>query len=337
MSDIYLRFIHKCFSWLKYVNCHLPAGRRLLFPTTTFNIYIFLWHQNAAAGLVERRARPLFFRGKLLVILQVSEEPSADTQRTAGSVCYRPWWGSRFCPSPTLDLCSCGTTSSNQQGPSAALLPQRACLCCYAVKRLFALPPPPPPVSQPLPRPSGRPRWATWDGWTESGLTHVFLAYFNRCHMLAWVRTALLSHSKAPRWPERGARRRAEPPLPMRGAISLQGLQPGETAAGYLSSVGDRSIQNSPEELAFLRKQQKKNLVYNLVKLNPQTMSGRDWLFIDAVPARSTVGGKAQTVFEFLPQSNDFIKSPKSFSERDSNTALNTTRELYVYTPSTPL
>lgn len=164
MSDIYLRFIHKCFSWLKYVNCHLPAGRRLLFPTTTFNIYIFLWHQNAAAGLVERRARPLFFRGKLLVILQASEEPSADTQRTTGSVFYRPGWGSRFCPSPTLDLCSCGTTSSNQQGPSAALLPQRACLCCYAVKRLFALVP---PVSQPLPptiRPSqmGHLRWMNW-------------------------------------------------------------------------------------------------------------------------------------------------------------------------------
>lgn len=55
MRDIYLRFIHKCFSRLKYVNCHLPAGR-LLFPplfSSTLNIYNFLWHHNAAAGLTE--------------------------------------------------------------------------------------------------------------------------------------------------------------------------------------------------------------------------------------------------------------------------------------------
>lgn len=47
MWNIYLRFIHKCFSWLKYVNCHLSADGRLLFPPATFNIYIFQWHQHA--------------------------------------------------------------------------------------------------------------------------------------------------------------------------------------------------------------------------------------------------------------------------------------------------
>lgn len=59
MWDIYLRFIHKCFSWLKYVNFHLPADGWLLFLPTTFNIYISLWHQNAAAGLAESRRSPL--------------------------------------------------------------------------------------------------------------------------------------------------------------------------------------------------------------------------------------------------------------------------------------
>lgn len=64
MWDIYLWSIHKCFSWLKYVKSHLPVDGRLLFPPTTFNIYIFLWHQNASAGLAGRRRWPLVVRMK---------------------------------------------------------------------------------------------------------------------------------------------------------------------------------------------------------------------------------------------------------------------------------
>lgn len=41
MSDIYLRFIQKCFSQLKYVNCHLPASLTPA-PTTVLDKFQYL-------------------------------------------------------------------------------------------------------------------------------------------------------------------------------------------------------------------------------------------------------------------------------------------------------
>ena len=62
--------------------CKLPFARWLwlLFPrrfVTSFNIYIFLWHQNAAdltkEGWIWSRILALFFKRKLFLILKISE------------------------------------------------------------------------------------------------------------------------------------------------------------------------------------------------------------------------------------------------------------------------
>lgn len=83
MWDIYFKIHSEMFLTPKI--CKLPFASQfwLLLPPlflTSFNIYIFLWHQNAAdlteGGWIWSRALALFFKRKLFLILKLSEVPS---------------------------------------------------------------------------------------------------------------------------------------------------------------------------------------------------------------------------------------------------------------------